>query len=306
MGKRATLLSLVLCVLLFTPADRSFSRARGPQTPAEQQRWIQEQQRKAEQQRLQNEEKRKTAQNDARKIQEEYSDEAWQEALGATTEQWKAIKPRLEEVKKAERAPTISLSVYGFGGGGNSYSDSYSNASGSSGGAGVGGGFASGGGGGSEGLGGGGAYSASGGSGGAGPIGPSSGVRASGGASGGGGSFSSGAAAAGGASGYGFGFGGPPGPVKKNVGDVSLGWQWRRPSLNEDPNQLSENEKICEQLLDVLETKSPDPEQVRRRVEALRKVREQVEAKRREARQQLREVVTPVQEAKLILMGYLE
>jgi hypothetical protein len=65
MGEKATLLSLVLCVLLSTLADQSFSQARGPQTPAEQQQWIQEQQRKAEQQRLQNEEKRKTAQNDA-------------------------------------------------------------------------------------------------------------------------------------------------------------------------------------------------------------------------------------------------
>jgi hypothetical protein len=298
MGKKATVLSLVLCVLLFTLADRSFSRARGPQTPAEQQR-------KAEQRRLENEEKRKTAQKDMRKIYDEYSDQAWQEALSATPEQWQAIKPRLEKVKRPEHPPAIQLSVYGFGGGGDSYSDSYSKVSGSSGGAGVSGGFASGGGGGSGGFGGGGTYSAGGGSGGAGGMGPSSGARASGGASGGGGSFSGGGSASGGG-GYGFGFGGPPGPVKKKVGEMSLGWQWRRPSSNKNAGPLSENEKTCEQLLDVLETKNPDPQQIRQRIETLRKIREQIEANRRQARQQLRAVVTPEQEAKLILMGYLD
>ena len=306
MRRNAITLSLVLCVLLFALADRSFSRARGPQTPAEQQRWIQEQQQKAEQfrlkseqERLKNEEKQKAAQQEAHKIVDEYSDEAWQEALGATPEQWKAIKPRLERVKKVEYRPVIHLSVYGFGGGGGSTSSSSSRA----GGTGI-GGSASGGAGG---------FGRAGGSGSGGTsVSYSSGASgnatvgggASGGASGGGGSSSRGEAAGGG-SGYHFAIGGS-GPVKKKVGGVNLGWQWSRPSLNRSPAQLSENEKTCEQLLDVLETKNPDPEQVRQRIEALRKIREQIEAKRREARQQLRAVVTPEQEAKLILMGYLD
>ena len=302
MGKKATVLSLVLCVLLSTLADRSFSRARAPQTPAEQQQWIQEQQRKAEQWRLQNEEKQKAAQKEARGIHEEYSDEAWQEALNATAEQWKAIKPRLEKVKKMEHLPVIQLSVYGFGGGGSSHSDSFSTASGT----GVSGGAAAGGGGSSGGFGGGGYYSAGGG-----PASTSgtvqpSGARATGGGSGmQSGSFSGGGGTSGGG-GYGFGFGGPPGPVKKKMGGLSLGWQWQRPSLKKNPSLLSDDEKVCEQLLDVLEAKNPDPEQVRQRVEALRKIREQIQARQREARQQLREVVTPEQEAKLILMGYLD
>jgi hypothetical protein len=300
------LLSLVLCVLLFTLADRSFSRARGPRTPAEQQRWIQEQQRKAEQQRLENEEKRKAAQQDGRKIVDEYSDEAWQQALGATAEQWKAIQPKLEKVKKIEGPLVIRLSVYGFGGGGSSTSSSFSESSGGGGGGGIGGGYASGSAGGSGGAVGGGHYSAGPGiGGGASSASQSSGVRAGGGTSGGQGGSSAGGGAAGSGSGYGFAMGGT-GPVKKQVGDVSLGWQWRRPSLSKSPDQLSENEKTCEQLLDVLEKDKPDPEQVHQRVEALRKVREQKQAERREARRQLREVVTPEQEARLVLMGYLD
>ena len=90
MRKRAILLGLALCVLLFTLADRSFSRARPPQTPAQQQRWMQEQQQKTEQlhlkteqDRLQGAGRRKTAQQEAHKIWEEYSDnEAWPQASG--------------------------------------------------------------------------------------------------------------------------------------------------------------------------------------------------------------------------------
>jgi len=313
MGKKATVLSLVLYVLLSPLADRSFSQARGPQTPAEQQRWMQEQQRKAEQlrlkaeqERLKNEEKQKAAQKEAHKIVEEYSDQAWQEALGATGEQWKAMKPRLDRIRSLGGSPGIRLSIYGFGGGGSSTSSSFSEGSGGGGGAGTSGGYYSGSAGGSGGAGGGGYYSAgAGGGGSAQGVSQSSGARAVGGASGGQGGSFAGGGAAGGGGGYSYNIGGT-GPVKKQVGEVSLGWQWRRPSLNKSPDKLSEGEKTCEQLLDVLETKSPDPEQVRQRVEALRKIREQIQAKRQEARRQLREVVTPEQEAKLILMGYLD
>jgi hypothetical protein len=97
-----------------------------------------------------------------------------------------------------------------------------------------------------------------------------------------------------------------PGPVKKQVGDIDLGWQWERPSLDRSPDTLSGGERACERLLDVLETDKPNPDQVRQQVEALRKVREQRQAELRQARQQLRGIVTPEQEAKLILMGYLE
>ena len=97
-----------------------------------------------------------------------------------------------------------------------------------------------------------------------------------------------------------------PGPVKKQIGDIGLGWQWERPALDQGPEALSEGEKACERLVDLFERKGPDPNQVRQRVEALRQVRAQRQAQLREAQRQLREIITPEQEPKLILMGYLD
>jgi hypothetical protein len=97
-----------------------------------------------------------------------------------------------------------------------------------------------------------------------------------------------------------------PGPIKKQVGDIDLGWQWERPSLDRSPEALSEGEKACERLLDAFEENEPDPEQVRQRIEALRKVRQQRRTELEETRRQLLALLTPAQEAKLILMGYLE
>jgi hypothetical protein len=94
--------------------------------------------------------------------------------------------------------------------------------------------------------------------------------------------------------------------VKKTVGEVNLGWQWRRPSVNKEPDKLTEGNKACEQLLDALEMTDPDAVQVRQRLEALRKIREQRRTELRETQRQLRELVTPEQQPKLVLMGYLD
>lgn len=315
MRRKATLFGMILCVLSLTWADRSFARARAV-PPSVLQRRMQEQQRRAQQPPAPNNGKKQTTQEEARQIFEEYSDEAWQEALGATPDEWQKIKPRLEAVKKSPRQPTIPLSVYGSGEVNYSYSTSQSNTSGGGGMGNVSGGVR-GGAGGSGGTGGGryvfssgggtgGSSSAAGGvTGGAGGAGLPPGAQGMGSGFGGGSGYASGGSASGGG-GFGYSFGGPPGPVKKKVEDVSLGWQWRRPSLNKAPAQLSENEKACEQLLEALEAQHPDATQVRQRIEAVRQVREQIAAQRKEAMRQLREVVTPQQEAKLILMGYLD
>ncbi len=298
MAKRVGLLSLILCAFLSTLADRSFSRARPPRTPAEQQRWMQEQQRKAEEPRLKSQEQQKAAQQAAHKIWEDYSDsEAWPQILDVTPEQWKAIKPKLARIKQLRSVPTMDASVYAFGGGGNTYSDSFNR--GSSTGGGTGSGYAGGSARGSGGVGGGGRYVFGG---------QAGGTAAARGAVGGSGlqgtsSVSGGVASAG--SGYGFAIG-RTGPVKKKVGDVSLGWQWHRPSLDKGPDKLTEGDKACEQLLDALEIKSSNPEQVRQRLEVLRKMREQRRAELQETQRQLRELVTPEQEPKLVLMGYLD
>jgi len=222
--------------------------------------------------------------NDAerRRIADEYSDEAYREAVGATPEQWKAIHPRVEEIRKLKDRLHIDISVYWIGGSGGYQVGSFvetsdggrstANASGR--------------------------FSAT------------RGVNTDSGST----TRSGGGAIRGAASGYGQTTAGgsahigvqTPGPVRKQVGDLNLGWQWQRPSLKKSPAALSESEKVCEQLLDALEPNRPDPDHLRRQVEALRKAREQRQQELRQARQQLRELVTSEQEARLILMGYLD
>jgi hypothetical protein len=94
--------------------------------------------------------------------------------------------------------------------------------------------------------------------------------------------------------------------VKKRVGDLNLGWTWRRPSDDKGPDDLTEGDKICEGLLDAIEAEESDPEAVREHIERLRQAREQAKRDLAETRRQLREVVDPKQEARLILMGYLD
>ncbi len=97
-----------------------------------------------------------------------------------------------------------------------------------------------------------------------------------------------------------------PGPVRKQVGDLNLGWQWQRPSLNKGPDGLTEGDRACEQLLEAMEAKDANSEQIRQRLAALRRFREQSRVELREAQRQLRELITPEQEPKLVLMGYLD
>ena len=243
------------------------SPAGRPPSAEEIQRRVQEQKRKLQ------EEQQAWAQ-----VQEEYPDEAYQQALGATPEQWQIIKPRLERVKMLEEEPVIHISVYASSadrrnrsvrqglGAKDAVSDSappsWSDARGS-------------------------VTVAGGGSGGPSQV------------------FGMGGGLSGDASRYFFLEGRrrpvPPslGPMKKQVGDVSLGWRWPGP-----PRESDLGAQACGQLLDAIEAK--DPEQMRRQIEAVRQIREQRQAQQRQARQKLREVVAPAQEAKLILMGYLD
>ena len=93
--------------------------------------------------------------------------------------------------------------------------------------------------------------------------------------------------------------------MKKRVGELNLGWTWRRPSEGEDAGSLTEGEKVCEQLLDAIEAGKPD-QSVKEQIEKLRHIREQQQRELVELRKQLREVATAEQEAKLILMGCLD
>ena len=282
-GRITVSLGLILCLLFGTLSDRSWSRTGAPKSQQELQRWLQEQQQKDKERQAEfqrkTEEQRATSleeQKAARKLRDEYSDEAWQEALGATAEQWQAIQPRLERIRQLKDMPHIEISIYAFGG-----SAAYQ-----------GGGF----------------------------TGTSDSGRSTANASGrlsatrGVDSTSDSSSRSGTAGGYGWSYaqgGGnvrvqTPGPVRKQVGNTNLGWQWQRPSLSNGPDKLTEGDRACEQLLDAMEVRNPDAEQVRQQVQALRRVRGQRRAELEEARAELRKVVTPAQEARLILMGYLD
>ena len=63
---------------------------------------------------------------------------------------------------------------------------------------------------------------------------------------------------------------------------------------------------MCEQLLDAVTAETPDRDLVQQRVEQLRQFRQEKLRQLRQTQQELRELVTPEQEAKLILMGYLD
>jgi len=282
-GRVTVSLCLILCLSFCPWAGRSLSQTQDPKSPGEAQRWFQEQRRKEiqkqadfqqkmEEQRLENEERQKAT----RKIRDEYADQAWQEALGATDQQWQAIHPRLERIKQLRSMPGIDISVYAFGAAGSFQTTGFMETS----------------------------------DGGRSTANASSQLSAARGVSSTSDSSTRSGTAGGRARSFAEGGGNirvhAPGPVKKQVGDMSLGWQWRRPSLNSDADKLSEGDRVCEQLLDALEAKNPDPEQVRQRVEALHQVRAQRLAQLREAQRQLREIITPEQEPKLVLMGYLD
>jgi hypothetical protein len=238
-------------------------------------------------------------------IRDAYEDEAYREALGVDAEQWTKIKPLIARINELRVLPFLKFSVYGFASGGSrrSHSASHYGGSGGSGSArSMSYAFGSGSGSPPPRPGRGGRYVAGG------NASVSSGASGYGYSAGGG--YGAGGAAGGGTGGYGFNAGGagtgPERPVKKQVGDLNLGWMWRRPSDGKRPEDVTEGDKVCESLLDAIQAKSPDPQATQERVEALRLIREQKRAELRQVRQELRALVTPEQEAKLILMGYLD
>ncbi|UCD49166.1 MAG: hypothetical protein JSW27_16735 [Phycisphaerales bacterium] len=295
MKRQMVMYSTVASLLFWAPLCPCLSQTRQPRVrPRPSQ--VRDMQRRSEQRRL---ESQKRAEEFAR-IRAEYTAEASQEALGADAEQWKRIESKMRRIEELRVQPSLNFSIYGSAGG-RSESSTHSSQSGplpSSGRSRMRYGSGSG--------------SAGGTAGGMGQSGASVRYGASGGAAGsaGGGSygFSSGGSSG---SSYGYGFGprvGPNGerPIKKQVGALSLGWTWPRPSEDKKPDELTDGDKMCEQLLDALTAETPEPELVQQRVEQLRRCRQEQLRQLRRTQQELRALVTGEQEAKLILMGYLD
>ena len=122
-----------------------------------------------------------------------------QEAPTATAEQWKAIKPKLERIKELNDTPCVSLSVYALRGGVNYEGSAFTETSD--------GGRSS-------------AYTS-------GQVSAAGALRSD--------SRSSMSGVTGGGHGWSYVNGGAhsgysPGPIRKQVGDISVGWCWTAPS----------------------------------------------------------------------------
>jgi hypothetical protein len=81
---------------------------------------------------------------------------------------------------------------------------------------------------------------------------------------------------------------------------------WWRPSQHGKQGRLTEGERLCEELLDMVEDKTASPETIRAKMAQLTAYRQQAKTEMQAAQEALRQVVTRRQEAMLILMGHLD
>ena len=72
-------------------------------------------------------------------------------------------------------------------------------------------------------------------------------------------------------------------------------------------DEMTEGEKIVEELIDLLENESSKDEEIRRKIDALQHAREKAKGQLPKARQELRKVLmTPRQEAVFLLLGCID
>ena len=69
--------------------------------------------------------------------------------------------------------------------------------------------------------------------------------------------------------------------------------------------ELTEGEKACEALLDLIEKKA-DPQEAQQKLEEVRRIREKAQEELAQARKELREVLDTRQQIILSLMGWLD
>lgn len=199
--------------------------------------------------------------------------DAKRQAIGATEEQWKIIEPRFKKVQAVGSKSSMSIGQIIYGGSAASSSGGSSSARGAGG------------------------YRAAG---------------AGGGASGG---YSAGATGARGRAGARVPSGRVRSPNRRTSAPASQrrdgqvrsswNWAWSKPSQRKSPDKLTKGEIICEELFDMAQSRRADPEKIRHKMAQLRQARQEAQGELAQARQELREVLTPRQEAKLILMRYL-
>jgi hypothetical protein len=84
------------------------------------------------------------------------------------------------------------------------------------------------------------------------------------------------------------------------------GQVWSGPLWRLADRELTEGEKACEEFLALLEDKNSKQEDIEQKADVLRRARENAAKELTKARQELREVLTPRQQARLVLAGVLD
>lgn len=294
MSTRRIIIGFLVCFSIAVLVGQTLSQTRGrtrTSKTTDRDRWLREQQRMAEQRRRLNEERvakkmmefkqRVKERHDGR---DERRNQSIKQRLEATEEQWKVIEPKINKIYFFRNQSSISM---GFGGVGVGYGGGSGGGSVMRGGMdGFGSGSSSGYRIGSRSGGGSGGYRTGGSSGG------SSGGGSMGGYGGGKGGF--------GSSG-GYVMGGSSGSGSRGSAQFWAGPTWR---LADRP--LTEGEKACEELSELLQDKNSDPEKIRQKMVALRQAREKAGKQLAKVRQELREILNSRQEANLVLLEVLD
>ena len=81
---------------------------------------------------------------------------------------------------------------------------------------------------------------------------------------------------------------------------------WGGPTWRLADRELTEGEKACEELFELLQDKNSDPEKIRQKMVALRQAREKARNQLAKVRQELREILNSRQEANLVLLEVLD
>jgi hypothetical protein len=108
----------------------------------------------------------------------------------------------------------------------------------------------------------------------------------------------------GGGAGFSIKRGAGPTSQTKSGGDSWMEWRWyaswgRRPPEKQD-------EKLCAGLFNLLKDKNAKPEELKQKMDELRKARELKTQELTEARKELRELLTLDQEARMVALGWLD
>jgi Spy/CpxP family protein refolding chaperone len=81
---------------------------------------------------------------------------------------------------------------------------------------------------------------------------------------------------------------------------------WGGPTWRLADRELTEGEKACEKLFELLQDKNSRPEKIKQKMDALHQAREKAKNQLAKVRQELREILNSRQEAKLVLLEVLD